>query len=495
MFGFNSKSAARSRLDGGVDISIIIQGAVFRNNIVAITNNCMHWRSLFPRSQIILAVSISDVIAPKEKMCVSTLKFATVIQNDQSALSCLSFLNDYCDEIVFADRALPLPPIRRVTDQPNNINFQISAAKVGLAKATRHYTLRIRSDIIFADKSFLDQYLERYKLDRGRYAAFEQRVLISRLYTLNPYTLERMPFHYSDWFNFGLTKDIRQLWSAQPMSLVDALYYKVHAYAKFSNAVERLCLSRLAVEQHIYFSYFQQKFPELILRFHNDQTSRRQSVEILIDNFVLCDALQSKMVFEKYEHEFYSREKKISCFTVSDWDQIAADRDSEPEVVLSDKIREMHYLNVSPGLRPFPRVFEASELKIEKGYLAIGEIVATSSNGVVTFGPYDTLPRGSYIATFDVPYLEGSGNIILKAQSDHGAHILGEKVFDTSTGSHSTKLSVHFQIEEHGAENVEVLFCISNLNGVSISSLVIDLDGDGSIVGSTDDLRNRPEDS
>jgi hypothetical protein len=93
----------------------------------------------------------------------------------------------------------------------NNANLQIVAAKAGLARATRSYALRVRSDFLFLDRSLLSFYARNASLPRGLDAVFRQRIMISPYFTLNPFTMERLPFHFSDWFHFGLRDDVQKV--------------------------------------------------------------------------------------------------------------------------------------------------------------------------------------------------------------------------------------------------------------------------------------------
>ena len=44
-------------------LSVVIQGPLFQGNMVETANNCRHWREVFPAAQIILSVSVTDVVA------------------------------------------------------------------------------------------------------------------------------------------------------------------------------------------------------------------------------------------------------------------------------------------------------------------------------------------------------------------------------------------------------------------------------------------------
>ena len=314
-------------------LSIVIQGGLFRDNLVETARNCRHWRNLFSRAAIILSVSVADVLASTGPGLLDGLQLTAAHEHDGIARAALATLQDSCDQIVLSPGDLPLPPFKDDSGQ-NNFNLQLAAAKAGLTQARSKYVLRVRSDLIFPDCRFLHRHLQDRDLPRGASSVFEERVLISWLFTLNPFTVERMPFHFSDWFNFGRLSDVRRLWTVAPMTLSDAVFYRGAEHSTSSNRRERQFYSRLGVEQHLHFGFFQRVFPDLQLSHHNDSSSAAASMSILADNFTLCDVLDSGIIFDKYRQDALSVEKQFHCVTRQDWLRLVQDRSAPPEVVL-----------------------------------------------------------------------------------------------------------------------------------------------------------------
>lgn len=166
-------------------------------------------------------------------------------------------VNKFADKIAYSCMAQPLPPVFR--DGPkSHPNHVIESAKNGLALASREFVLRTRNDLLFKDRSFVDEYVrlsEKY-FKIGKYTAFSAPVMISSLYTLNPYAEARLPFHYGDWFNFGKLSDVKAIWDVPFITLDFMTYYSTHYYKPDSLEKERNFFSRLAVEQYIYFTFF-----------------------------------------------------------------------------------------------------------------------------------------------------------------------------------------------------------------------------------------------
>ena len=324
-------------LDEAGALSIVLQGGLSRDNLIETARNCRHWRDVFPRAEIILSVSVSDVLASGRPGVVEDLRLAAAYEHDGLAQAASTALHDCCDRVVLSPGNLPLPPFKDDSG-PNNFNLQLAAAKAGLAQARSKYVLRVRSDLIFPDRRFLHQHLQDRDLPRGASSVFEERVLISWLFTLNPFTVERMPFHFSDWFNFGLLSDVRRLWTVAPMPLSDAVFYSSAEHNASSNRRERQFYSRLGIEQHLYFSFFRRVFPDIQLPRHNDPSSAAASMSILADNFTLCDVLASGVFFDKYRQDALSVEKQFHCVTREDWLRLVQDRSAPPEAALDASV-------------------------------------------------------------------------------------------------------------------------------------------------------------
>ena len=375
-----------------------------------------------------------------------------------------------CDRVAFAPSALPLPPIKSDSPKLNNMNFQIEAARYGLTLATGHHVLRIRADMIFMNRSFLDQYAAAEAMFKGKTAVFQQRVMISWLFTLNPYTNERMPLHYSDWFHFGLTTDVRQLWQAPPITFQDSLYYRTHRHAPGSNAAERLFNIRIAVEQHIVYACFKPHFPDLTLDYHNDCSSIELAVDILLDNFAICDIEHAGCIMDKYAGEFTDPAKLTHCITREDWFAMAAAREVDYRTTLMPKIVAFEDLGLAQFKHSLPRTYDAHRLRIKDARLLNQEIVAVSRDGVLFWGPYTSLPQGAYRATVHVTSLEGRGGVILHVTMGSGEARLAEKFIDAQ--GTETEFTVDFDVSSiRGARDVEVVCRFDQLRQFAISGV------------------------
>jgi hypothetical protein len=306
--------------ESGAGLSLVVQGSLLAANIAEVASNCTHWRSLFPRAQIILAIATSDLVSetPGEAQELQALDLLPRHQGDGPLQIAAQRIRRACDHIVLSEGALPLPPIK-FDLKVNNVNLQIVAAKAGLAAATQPYVLRIRSDMVFLDRSFLPFYAANAALPRGPNAAFAQRVMISPFFTLNPFTMERLPFHYSDWFHFGRREDVQRIWDVEEMSLADATHFEAHEHPPGANRLERKFRVRVAVEQHIAFSGLFRHDKNLRLEHLIDRQSVDRSIRILLDDFLVYEPKQVPTAFHKYARAFRDPLIDLQCITYPQW--------------------------------------------------------------------------------------------------------------------------------------------------------------------------------
>ena len=447
----------------GCEFSIVVQGAIFASNCIETAINCRHWRDLFPGAEIVLSVSSSDMLdlelAPQ---VAGQLAIDRKHKNNSTLNSAVRVIEDCCDRIVFADHALPLPPIKSDSPKLNNANLQIAAAKAGLGAATGRYVLRVRSDFVFQDSSFLEKYLACQSTPRGDFTAFSERLLIANIYTVNPLAIERLPFHYSDWFHLGPMADVRDYWNVPLITLKDAVFYTVNPHMQDSYRSERFFNIRVAVEQHLAFSCFQRHFPKLKLDFHNDLRCVEESLAILRDNFIVCDLAATKALMRKYETEMHDYKTSYACINETDWWRLANNPTLSTVELLSEKAAEaaspLHYDNE----RDFPRYYPARRLQTKIGRIINGDLVAFEEHGVISFGPFCRIPKGSYIARVRVASLVGPGKVELVVTAREGAERFASRTFVIWEGRRP-QLEVHFDVTESWADKVE---CVCDLRGI-----------------------------
>lgn len=399
-------------------ISIVVHGALFESTSSDLINALMQYRHAFKGAEIILSISSSDFV----DFSLSTEE--SVAAHKKSMENVCRAINEYVDKIAYGYLAQPLPPVFR--DAPNcHANHMIESARNGLNLATREYVLRVRNDLVFKDRSIVDKYEElmgRF-YSSGPYTVFESPVMISSLFTLNPFAGGRLPFHYSDWFNFGRLSDIKPIWDVPLVTLDFMTFYNNNYYMAGSKEKERNFFSRTAIEQYVYYNFFSSHFDGLKLDFHNDDRSAPESIQILLDNFIVSDIFHLNVFYPKYYHAHVPFVDFNLRIMQGAWEFLSLHRDIDPVSFL--KVSREDLRDHTP--ERFPLLIEADRLHSKTGFHFGKSLVIPydAPPGVACFGPHITLKKGSYTADirFSALYPEGDQCVIKVSATGEVGHI------------------------------------------------------------------------
>lgn len=234
------------------------------------------------------------------------------------------------DRILMSGDPGGLPGIKRRdgADALNNVNRQIVSTRQGLREADTRYAIKIRTDCSLDDASFVRVY------ERFLEASGQPRIVASSLFTIDPSMFEQLPYHVSDWFQFGETAALQTYWSGPFMSEQDALFYEAHPHAPHSTFMDRRFRSRLAVEQFMAVHYAARcGYP--IPSFHNDL--RPEVVEgyrrCLAEQFLILDPWDLGLRFSKYDWAYRSSFQRLNCLLFMDWYQLYVERGGRPIAV------------------------------------------------------------------------------------------------------------------------------------------------------------------
>ena len=168
------------------EISVVVQGPIYGSSCdkekYRLTARCLKSiRKYLPNSKIILSTW--------EGSDVDGLDLDVLVVNKDPGYSSVGFFNK--------------------TDSSNR---QIISTLSGLKKVVTKYAIKVRSDMIFKGNRFIKYFFEfnRSNFDYN-YKLLKQRVLV--LSTSNPNKTFPVPFHMCDWFYFGLTEDLIDIFS------------------------------------------------------------------------------------------------------------------------------------------------------------------------------------------------------------------------------------------------------------------------------------------
>lgn len=178
------------------DISVVVQGAISKKYTKKVLKSIRHY---LPNAEIILSTW--------EKSDVKGLDYDVLVENiDPGA------------EILFPQ-----------WNQMHNLNRQIRSTKNGIAKASRPYLLKIRTDIKLTGIGFLKSF-DKYPKRCKNLKLLNKRVVICENYVREP---RIFPFHISDWVFFGLKEDVENIWNIplapEPLT---TKYFEIHKLLK-----------------------------------------------------------------------------------------------------------------------------------------------------------------------------------------------------------------------------------------------------------------------
>jgi hypothetical protein len=222
-------------------------------------------------------------------------------------------------DIVFSTDPGGLAPLKLIDNKTNNVNRQIVSTRAGMAAVQTPFTIKLRTDCYLEHAGFLDFYMEQAKRDKGHH-----RILVNCFFTLNPIVFERIPYHLSDWFQFGPTELLQSYWSAPLMSAQDARFYEFNPHHPDSTIFEKRFRSKLAAEQHVCTHYARSRgytCPEFL----NDRSPEaiNDFYKFMAAETIVLDPWQIGLVFPKYGWVNSSLFQRINSLMYLDWLKIS----------------------------------------------------------------------------------------------------------------------------------------------------------------------------
>ncbi|WP_114909491.1 WavE lipopolysaccharide synthesis family protein [Haemophilus haemolyticus] len=267
------------------DISVVLQGALIPSEYAFYKDNIAKIRAVLPNSKIILSTWEGTFISSELDV----------------------------DLVVFSKDPGGLIGIKRCDiNKANNINRQIITTYSGLEKVKTEYVLKIRTDCYLEHSNFTEYFI--------RFSKSKDYIISTSFFTIDPTMYEHMPYHISDWFQFGKTNILLQYWDVPLMTEEDSSWYLSHKYASNSGFFDKEFISKFAVEQYIAINYAK-KLGYEIPEFHNDNRKivLESYYKFLSERIIILDLCQAGLVFPKYLWVYSSVFFSMSCITFTDW--------------------------------------------------------------------------------------------------------------------------------------------------------------------------------
>jgi hypothetical protein len=225
------------------------------------------------------------------------------------------------DQTCFSSDPGELPPYKLGACKPNHVNRQIVSSAAGLAAATTPFAMKLRCDARLQDTGFLRALAAQERREPG----CTRRIVTVGRFSIDPHLFEQMPFHLSDWFQFGPTPRLQALWSAPLMTAADATHYRRTPHAAHATLFDRRFVARWPAEQHVWRAYAA-SLGYAVPGFHNDVAP---AVLDSHDRFVarevlLLDLPQAGVQLPALAWAERSGMQRFNCLTHLDWMALAA---------------------------------------------------------------------------------------------------------------------------------------------------------------------------
>ena len=198
----------------------------------------------------------------------------------------------------------------------NNINRMILSSQVGLKRATRKYTLRLRSDLLMINNNILKIVKTKYRYKRNKEdSLYKERIIAGDIFSLKSEEKGEKKvltlFHVSDWINFGLTEDLNELFD---VSLVNepefSEYFIKNKKNNYDIFYERTW--NMSPEQYITSENAKKIYKNLTFKHYLDinKTNLNLSERFIINNYTIVNLYKLGFISLKENyHKTYINQK------------------------------------------------------------------------------------------------------------------------------------------------------------------------------------------
>ena len=186
----------------------------------------------------------------------------------------------------------------------NNVNRIIKTVQCGLEKIRTKYTLSIRTDIVLKNTNFL-KYWDKFDSYNNKYKIFQHRIINNSNYAQFAHVMkdgiQLLPFHISDWIHFGLTSDIKLLYSCKLMDIDNSSqYWYKHERKQYDPFPDSGW--QYPPETYVFYSLVKKIYKNIEFKNSDDYTPQNMSAsnELIANNFIMVDQEDFKFEIEKY---------------------------------------------------------------------------------------------------------------------------------------------------------------------------------------------------
>ncbi|WP_099608979.1 WavE lipopolysaccharide synthesis family protein [Vibrio coralliilyticus] len=237
------------------EITFVLQGPVIEGVTGRSVDNI---KELFPESSIILSTWKGENV--------EGIDVSRVVFNQDPGSTVLSYGKDN-------------------NQRTANVNRQIVSTVNGLKSVETSYAVKIRTDNVLHKDDFF-KYIDLFESRNSEYSLFDKRIVSSNFYAKEFVKGLALPYFFSDFFHFGLTKDLLTLWD---LPLFEDYIFNKNLRDQFQHKQYPMRCSH--VEQDLFISCINKETSRLHDLF--DELGEAEDVvksyQYLINNFVVLD--------------------------------------------------------------------------------------------------------------------------------------------------------------------------------------------------------------
>lgn len=262
------------------DISVIVQGPIYKT----FTPKCIQSiRKILPDCEIILSTWKGSIVPD--------LDFDILVLSDDPGTTIFD----------------------RTTNAQNNINRQLVSTQAGLAKASRKYAMKVRSDIEFFDNHFLQFFGLYDRLCPAEY--FHNRLLVCNYFCRNA-RVAPLPYHITDWFMFGYLDDVKDYYQVRLQTYNEDHWFATH---KKETRLFKHFECRYTPEQYICINFLRKKRKVVCdCYYHCTDREITETEQFIANNLVILDyGKQLNIFFPKYNPNRYF--EKYTLLSYEKW--------------------------------------------------------------------------------------------------------------------------------------------------------------------------------
>ena len=165
-----------------------------------------------------------------------------------------------------------------------NVNRQIVSSINGLKAVDTKFAVKIRSDNKLTSRSMLQYFTAFDKHRDPTFSLFDRRIISSN-YFAKEYTQGLcIPFFISDFFQFGLTKDLINLWD---ITLFDDYIFNQGLVGTLQH--ENLPFRQHHIEQQLWLKFINKQREVVLKNKFGDSMLRKLSYKLMLNNIIIVD--------------------------------------------------------------------------------------------------------------------------------------------------------------------------------------------------------------